>query len=66
MAHQHRHQKSRYCGYCDRMRLSERQEPNNLLHFVLTVLTCGLWLPVWFVLAVVTPAYRCQRCGSKV
>ena len=28
-----------------------RTGPNNLLHLVLTLLTGGLWLPVWIVLA---------------
>lgn len=26
--------------------------PNHLLHFILTVVTCGLWLPVWIVIAI--------------
>ena len=26
--------------------------PNHLLHFVLTLLTCGLWLPVWICVAI--------------
>ena len=26
-------------------------ETNHVLHLLLSVLTCGLWLPVWFVIA---------------
>jgi hypothetical protein len=26
--------------------------PNHLLHFVLTVLTAGLWLPIWILVAI--------------
>jgi len=26
--------------------------PNHLLHLVLTLLTCGLWLPVWILVAI--------------
>jgi Protein of unknown function (DUF2510) len=26
--------------------------PNNALHLALTLLTCGMWLPVWLVLAI--------------
>lgn len=29
----------------------ERKRVNHLLHLVLTVLTVGLWLPVWVILA---------------
>jgi hypothetical protein len=25
--------------------------PNHALHFVLTLLTCGLWLPIWLLIA---------------
>lgn len=28
---------------------------NHLLHLVLTLLTCGLWLPVWFLVALSSP-----------
>jgi Protein of unknown function (DUF2510) len=27
--------------------------PNHALHLILTLLTCGLWLPVWLIVAVV-------------
>lgn len=32
---------------------------------LLTVLTAGLWLPVWFVMVAmgVFRPWRCQRCG---
>jgi hypothetical protein len=26
--------------------------PNHALHFVLTLLTAGLWLPVWLIIAI--------------
>lgn len=26
--------------------------PNHALHFILTIVTCGLWLPVWIIIAV--------------
>jgi hypothetical protein len=25
---------------------------NHLLHLVITIFTCGLWLPVWVILAI--------------
>lgn len=33
-------------------RAAEPRRVNNVLHFILSVVTCGLWLPVWLILAV--------------
>lgn len=63
--HHRKFQRSRYCHYCDEMSLAERQQLNIPLHLLLTLLTCGLWLPVFIILNTVG-TYRCQRCGSKV
>lgn len=29
--------------------------PNHALHLVLTLLTCGMWLPVWLIVAIASP-----------
>jgi hypothetical protein len=31
----------------------ERKQTNHLLHFILTLVTVGLWLPVWIIVAIV-------------
>lgn len=33
----------------------QRAGVNHGLHLVLTILTCGMWLPVWILLIIVTP-----------
>ena len=30
---------------------SEKEGPNHLLHFILTLCTGGLWIPVWIVIS---------------
>ncbi|WP_078344726.1 DUF2510 domain-containing protein [Mycobacteroides chelonae] len=30
------------------------QGPNHLLHLILTLLTCGLWIPVWIIIAIIS------------
>ncbi len=47
--------------------------PNNALHLVLTILTCGLWLPVWILIAIfsrkkvsVSTATAAQSPGTVV
>lgn len=44
-----------------------REGVNHLLHFVLTLLTCGLWAVGWIALTVLSrwrPAY-CAGCGKR-
>lgn len=48
------------------MVLAERQTPSRVLHLLLSVVTAGIWLPVWVVIEVVAPgSYQCPRCGAK-
>jgi len=56
----------RYCPDDDAMVLAERQTPNDILHLLLTLVTVGLWLPVWVLVSVFgRTAYRCPHCGEK-
>jgi Protein of unknown function (DUF2510) len=32
--------------------------PNHALHLILTLLTCGMWLPVWIIVSIVNAASR--------
>lgn len=56
-----------YCHDCGQRRLFETQTPNHILHFLLMLLTAGLWFPVW-VLCIMSNCfvpYRCTQCGGK-
>lgn len=53
----------RYCPTCRENVPSLRQPTNNILHLALSVVTVGLWIPVWILSAMNKP-YVCQRCGS--
>lgn len=58
------HEQDAYCGRCKRYILARSQEPNHLLHAILSILFCP-WLLVWLVVAIKggTPL-RCTRCGT--
>jgi hypothetical protein len=30
--------------------------PNHALHLILTLLTCGMWLPIWVIVALFSPS----------
>ena len=56
----------KYCEDCGQHRLFEKPTPSHVLHFLLTVVTVGLWFPVW-VLCIFGNAftpYRCTQCGK--
>lgn len=55
-----------YCPTCQRNVLGRRETPNHILHFLITVLTCGLWIFVWglIVLNAGGQPYRCAICGT--
>lgn len=52
-----------FCPDCNRNVLYRRTGPNHILHLLLSVITAGLWLPVWFVLTLLQKPYRCPNCG---
>ena len=41
-----------------------RTQPNHVLHLILTVLTCGLWLPVWIIVTIASAAGDGRMSGN--
>lgn len=55
----------RFCHHCNSKVVAERSTPCHVLHFLLAVLTGGLWLPVWVLLSFrLTAGWCCPNCGS--
>lgn len=52
------------CADCGRRVVVFRKGANHILHLILSVLTLGLWLIVWFGSSVKFGGWRCQSCGS--
>lgn len=54
---------------CEKMTLhvGHVHVPNNVLHLLLSVVTLGLWMPMWVIILAVNPfekwPYQCQVCG---
>ncbi len=56
-----------YCGQCDSPQKSTRQHISHLLHFIVSLVTLGMWLPVWFGVALVANyRWTCDACGAAV
>lgn len=47
------------------MRLFEQQGANHILHLLITLFLCGLWIPVWILHSINTESspYHCLSCG---
>lgn len=59
-------QGQRYCDECDRRTLHHKQAFSGGWGCLLTILTAGLFFPVWLILMVLaeTKPWICQRCGE--
>lgn len=51
------------CALCKEVTPHQVQKTNHGLHFVLTLLTAGLWLLVWVFAAAGGGAKACQKCA---
>ena len=60
-------QSSSYCQSCGKVTLHAKEGISNLLHLVLSIVTVGLWIPVWIFLGMKSAGSRsrCQVCGTK-
>lgn len=60
-------QASHYCAHCQQDVVAAEETPNHLLHFVLTLVTLGLWVPIWILATLgIIARYRCTQCGNRV
>lgn len=53
-----------YCAQCQRNVLATRKGTSHLFHLFMTIVTCSLWLFVWFGSSVKFGGYRCTFCGG--
>lgn len=52
------------CEHCQQWTQHYRDAPNHVMHILLTLLTCGIWAPVWLIAAMGgVRHWRCCRCG---
>ena len=57
-----------YCPLCQRQVLARRNPASGILHLLLSLVTAGLWLPVWFFVATSRRAltHFCPNCGTPL
>lgn len=59
-----------FCHRCERESLFTRNPntPNHALHFLLSLICCLWWVPVWLLLTILRKPspWRCSQCGQLV
>lgn len=60
-----RHQRQKHCRDCGRKTLHEKQNFSGGMGCLLTILTAGLFIPIWgfLMLRDSCQKWRCQLCG---
>ena len=56
-----------YCKNCKKNTVQIKQRANHILHLLLSVVTVGIWLIVWFFIALFTSdTPTCTVCGNEI
>jgi hypothetical protein len=55
---------SGYCGQCQKQVMIRRPTANHTVHLLLSLISMGLWLPIWVLSAVQFGGWRCTACGK--
>ena len=60
------YQSRRYCKACGAKTLHQREVFSTGLGCLLTILTAGLFFPIWFLIGIcdLFNPWRCQTCGK--
>lgn len=58
-------QSQKQCAHCQQYTLHGRPGTNHLVHALMTLFLCGMWLPIWFLSCCKIGGWRCQACGYK-
>ncbi len=55
-----------YCPNCGAIVLGRRETPNHVIHLLITLFTCGLWVIPWGLLAwgASNRPFLCPACGT--
>jgi hypothetical protein len=54
-----------FCVKCDAIQPHIQETPNHIAHAIGSIVTVGLWLPVWLLIATQQEPCICQRCRSR-
>lgn len=58
-------QDMQFCKHCDKMTMHIRPATSHILHLLLSVVTMGIWVPVWLLIGISNSMEKgkCSVCG---
>ena len=54
-----------YCESCERDVMIRRQGTSHVVHLIISLVTLGLWLPIWILASIRIGGWRCTICGNR-
>ena len=55
-----------HCDYCNHEVTVRRPRCRHFVHFILSVGTAGVWIPIWMIESIRLNSWRCERCEGKL
>ncbi len=53
-----------YCKHCDKKVMLQRPGSNHILHLIFSIITLGIWIPIWILISIQIGGWLCKDCGS--
>lgn len=54
-----------YCPHCEDYTAHEVTGAGHMAHFLMTIVTLGLWFPIWVLRALTARKLNCRTCGRR-
>jgi DNA-directed RNA polymerase subunit RPC12/RpoP len=55
-----------YCSHCKKKVKVRKNKLNHIFHFIMTIITLGIWAIIWIFLALSNAfEWRCVNCGHR-
>ena len=56
--------KRKFCKTCGKNVKREAKGTSHILHLILSIFSCGIWMPIW-ILCAMSATWTCSECGSR-
>ena len=58
-------EKGGLCETCNRQVMVRRKGTNHIFHFIMSLVTMGLWIIPWILISIKIGGWRCTQCGGS-
>jgi hypothetical protein len=59
------YQHMEFCKICQKQTIHFSEKPNHILHLLLSIITVGIWIPMWIIITLIVMfRNECNLCGG--